>query len=137
MSDIKPELSKRNKYWIPKHRYYELKHFCLQYPEWKKKYLLEKFKMEVGCDIVSGKKQKFQGRPVEKAGITLGELSEKLSKIDRVVRETDSELWPWLLRAVTDGMSFTRLKTQYDLPCERDMFYDRYRKFFWLLDKSQ
>lgn len=29
------EVSKRNKYYISKHRYYELKHFCLQYPEWK------------------------------------------------------------------------------------------------------
>ena len=28
------ELSERNPYYISKHRYYELKHFCLQYPEW-------------------------------------------------------------------------------------------------------
>lgn len=35
---IRPELSKKNKYWIPRHRYYELKHFCLQYPEWKEQY---------------------------------------------------------------------------------------------------
>ena len=30
------EVSKRNKYYISKHRYYELKHFCLQYSEWTK-----------------------------------------------------------------------------------------------------
>lgn len=35
---IRPELSENNKYWISKHRYYELKHFCLQYPEWKSLY---------------------------------------------------------------------------------------------------
>ena len=35
---IRAELSKNNKYWISKHRYYELKHFCLQYPEWQKEY---------------------------------------------------------------------------------------------------
>lgn len=35
---IRPELSTKNKYYIDKHRYYELKHFCLQYPEWKKAY---------------------------------------------------------------------------------------------------
>ena len=28
------EVSKKNKYYISKHRYYELKHFCLQYKEW-------------------------------------------------------------------------------------------------------
>lgn len=27
-----PELSEKNPYWIERHRYYELKHFCLQYP---------------------------------------------------------------------------------------------------------
>ena len=36
---IRPETSKKNKYWIPRHRYHELKHFCLQYPLWKKAYL--------------------------------------------------------------------------------------------------
>ena len=136
MSDIKPELSQKNKYWIPKHRYYELKHYCLQYPEWKRQYFLEKFKMEVGADIIVPNKQKNLVRPVEKAGITLGELSEKLSKIEETCKLADKDIWPWLLRAVTDGVSFTRLKTLYDIPCERDMFYDRYRKFFWLLDKS-
>ena len=39
MSYVKSELSQNNKYWIPRHRYFELKHFCLQYPEWKKKYI--------------------------------------------------------------------------------------------------
>lgn len=29
---LRAELSEKNPYWIEKHRYYELKHFCLQYP---------------------------------------------------------------------------------------------------------
>lgn len=35
---IRPELSLNNKYWIDRHRFYELKHFCLQYKSWKKSY---------------------------------------------------------------------------------------------------
>ena len=35
---IRPVLSEKNKYYIDKHRYYELKHFCLQYDDWKKAY---------------------------------------------------------------------------------------------------
>lgn len=31
---IRPEISQKNPYWIPKHRYYELKHFVMQYPAW-------------------------------------------------------------------------------------------------------
>lgn len=38
---IRPELSEKNPYWIEKHRYYELKHFCLQYPIWQKQYSLD------------------------------------------------------------------------------------------------
>ena len=34
MRNLKPETSKKNPYYIPKHRMYELVHFCLQYPEW-------------------------------------------------------------------------------------------------------
>ena len=36
---ITPEISEKNEYWISRHRYYELKHFCLQYKEWVKSYL--------------------------------------------------------------------------------------------------
>ena len=35
---IRNEISKKNKWYIGKHRYLELKHFCLQYPEWKEEY---------------------------------------------------------------------------------------------------
>ena len=35
---IRAEISDKNKYYIDKHRHYELKHFCLQYPSWKKAY---------------------------------------------------------------------------------------------------
>lgn len=33
---IRSELSEKNKYWVERQRYYELKHFCLQYPIWVK-----------------------------------------------------------------------------------------------------
>lgn len=36
---IRPELSKKNRNWIEKHRYYELKHFCMQYNIWKQTYV--------------------------------------------------------------------------------------------------
>ena len=34
--NVRPELSKKNKYYISKHRYYELTHLCLQYALLKK-----------------------------------------------------------------------------------------------------
>ncbi len=35
-TSIRPETSNKSKYWLPRHRYYELKHFCLQYSSWKR-----------------------------------------------------------------------------------------------------
>ena len=123
------------KYWLPRHRFYELKHFCLQYPEWKN--LLEKFKMEVGRDLIRVNGRNFPERPTENLGISLGEISGKVSIIEEVARETDGELWSYILRAVGYGDSYGRLKEVYKMPCSRGIFSEKYRKFFWLLDKSQ
>ena len=35
---VRPEISEKNPYFIERERYYELKHFCRQYPIWKKAY---------------------------------------------------------------------------------------------------
>lgn len=40
MKRERAQLSAKNPCHIPKHRYYELKHFCLQYPDWKKALVL-------------------------------------------------------------------------------------------------
>ena len=39
-NDTTGNFSQNNEYWISKHRYYELKHFCMQYPLWKAAYRL-------------------------------------------------------------------------------------------------
>ena len=57
MNNVKPELSKRNPYKLDKHRYYELKHFCLQYPDWKKKYLSLDGYSKYDLDNVVGSKK--------------------------------------------------------------------------------
>ena len=45
----------------------------------------------------------------------------------------DPELYSYILKAVTEGTTFVVLKSLYGIPCERDMFYDRRRKFYWVL----
>lgn len=131
MAEIKPELSHKNKYWIPKHRYYELRHFCLQYPEWKKLYLRTETKLVKSSGGVFDEKKIT--RPVETVGILREELSRNIRLVERVCREADSSLEWYILKSVTEGTSYTRLLTMYNIPCSKDMFYDRYRKFFWLL----
>ena len=62
---------------------------------------------------------------------------EKIKMIEKVALETDNCLHKYILKAVTEGLSYTYLKTRLGIPCGKDMYYDRYRRFFWLLSKSR
>lgn len=132
---IRPEISMKNKYWIDKHRHYELKHFCLQYPTWKKVY--------VDLDDISMSLSKMEkiptsnlpGDPTAKRAMVKAQLSERIDMIETIAREADDYLWRYILKAVTENLSYTYLKTRLGIPCGKDMYYDRYRKFFWLLSK--
>lgn len=63
---IRPELSEKNPYWIEKHRYYELKHFCLQYPIWKKAYLALDGLAKRPTDLVLFSNRQHLGDPTAK-----------------------------------------------------------------------
>ena len=133
---IRPELSTKNKYWIDKHRHYELKHFCLQYPMWKKTYAaLNELSISssiIGCNIGSSSEP---SDPTAKCAMRKLYYSEKIKLIEKAAIEADEDLWFYILKAVTEGYSYTYLKTKMDIPCGKDLYYDRYRKFFWLLNK--
>lgn len=132
---IRPEVSIKNRYWIDKHRHYELKHFCLQYPVWKKSYLdLD----SVGISISTTDKMpssNLPGDPTANRAIIKAQLTERIEMIERIAKEADDYLWQYILKAVTENLSYTYLKTKLGIPCGKDMYYDRYRKFFWLLSK--
>lgn len=135
---IRPELSEKNKYWISRHRYYELKHFCLQYPEWKKALLaIEDLSISSPRldDIPSS--TYTHGDPTSRQAIAKAYYSDKIEMLERIVQETDKELAGYILLAVTEELSYNHLKTKMDIPCGKDMYYDRYRRFFWLLNKER
>ena len=58
-----------------------------------------------------------------------------IEKVDHAIEEADKELGYYLLQSIAHGKSFTYLQTVLRIPCCKDVFYDRYRKFFWILDK--
>ena len=134
---IRPIISDKNKYYIDKHRYYELKHFCLQYNEWKKEY--------ARCNDSIIFASKFESEPSNNtpADLTAKYALKKLhygtriKLIERIAVEADDFLYPYILKAVTEGLSYTYLKAKLNIPCGRDMYYDRYRKFFWLLSEAR
>lgn len=125
---ITPGLSKSNKYYISKHRYYELKHFCLQYPEWKKKIII--FERSI-------KNANFIDDPTGENATKLADLENNIKLIHNISLQADESLSNYIFKAVTEERSYTNLKTMLEIPCGKDMYYDRYRKFFWLLDKER
>ena len=132
---IRAEISERNKYWIDKHRHYELKHFCLQYPMWKKAYQeLDGYGKANNND---GIKTNMPGDPTCKCVELKTGYLERMDLIRRTAYEADPYLASYIFKAVTEGLSYTYLKTKMDIPCGKDMYYDRYRKFFWLLSQSR
>ena len=56
---------------------------------------------------------------------------------ERVAKETDEELSCYILEAITEGISYDHLKARTGIPCCKDVYYDLYRRFFWLLSKER
>lgn len=134
---IRPEVSTKNKYHIDKHKHYELKHFCLQYPIWRKEYAAYS---DIGPNL-SSFEQLYSGGmksdPVANWAIKRTYYKEKIDLVEKVAKETDYILYKYILKAVTEGLSYTYLKTILRIPCSKDHYYDLYRRFFWLLSKER
>lgn len=134
---IRPEISIKNRYYIDKHRHYELKHFCLQYPKWKKAYT-DSLNCNIPLTAIDGARQSDGVYdPTSSRAITRAYYSNRMQMLERVAKETDKYLWKYILKAVTEGLSYTYLKTRLEIPCGKDMYYDRYRRFFWLLSETR
>lgn len=133
---IRPELSKKNIYYISKHKYYELKHFCLQYGEWKKEKACFEAGIFPGGLRLNEIKTKWND-PTAIAAMRIARCNEKIELVERVAWETDKEITKYILKAVTEGRSYEYLNVNLNIPCGRDYFYERYRKFFWLLSKER
>ena len=132
---LRPELSIRNKYRIEKHRHYELKHFCLQYPEWKRAYAAFDNASISLSTIEHAPTSNLPGDPTAKRAMMKTHYAEKIDLIEKAAMETDRYLCEYIIKAVTENLSYTHLKSKMGIPCGKDMYYDRYRKFFWLLSE--
>lgn len=134
---IRAEVSLKNKYWIDKHRHYELKHFCLQYPAWKKAYADFSDASITLSTIERVPTSNLPGDPTAKRAIMKAKYAEKIDIIEKAAKEADRYLYEYILKAVTEGLSYNYMRSKLDIPCSKDMYYDRYRRFFWILSESR
>ena len=119
-NDIRPEVSQKNPYWIGKHRYYELKHFCLQYPIWKKAYLsldaLSRRPADLQVFVKSGQ---MKGDPTERCVQSRLFFADRMEMVEQAAIGADPELYQYLIRGVTEGLSYDALKMKYDMALRR------------------
>ena len=127
------ELSEKNPYYIPKHRYYELKHFCLQYPEWKEALvLLDAWKAkpeDLRTYVVRGNRE---SDPTEQLGIARAFFSKRVELVEGCLNDISPAIAPYVLKGATESIPYDILRTK-GCPCCREGYYEEYRKFFWHL----
>lgn len=127
------KISVKNKYWIPRFRYLELKNFCLQYKDWKLALKeIPLLRSEFEKTLTS-----LLGDPTELIAIKRLKYKRNIELIEETAVLADQSIAKWIIKGVTENYSYEYLHYQLDLPVGRDTYYDRYRKFFWLLDQRQ
>lgn len=133
---MRSRVSEKSKYYISPHRYLELRHFCLQYKEWEAALKETNYVSSMSVRPVT----RHDRRRKDMTGNTAArraQLSLYMKMVKDTCFESDESIGKWLFLGVTRGVAFRSLKTLYEIPCEKDMYYDRYRKFFYLLDKKR
>ena len=75
--------------------------------------------------------------PVIKAAIRVEELSAKMKLIEDTAMEAGPDIYKWLLIGVTTDSSYNYLAKKLGMPAGKDLYYDRYRKYFYYLSKKR
>lgn len=137
---VRSELSGRNKYHIGRHRFYELQHFCRQYSEWKRARAEAEANAYSSSSVICaiGTEQSISPiSPVENVVQDIISYTNKIDMIEKTAADTSPELSNYILIAVTEGYSYSYLKAKLNIPCCKDVYYEMFRRFFYLLDKAR
>lgn len=106
----------------------ELRFFCLRYPEMKRN--LADLHNPLHAMAYDGMPHSANpGEPTASAAEKAAQISQDCEMIEQAAIEADSELYPWLLKAVTNGLTYPQMQTQ-SIPCCKDVFLSRRKRFF-------
>lgn len=123
-------------YGISQNRYRELKYFCLQYDEWK-------VQLRYSTDALKSIPISSVPRAHSAIDITADlamrrvELEKNCELIEQTALETDSDIYTYILEAVTNDSTFKYLQMMKGIPCGHNYFYKAKKRFYYLLDKNK
>lgn len=126
-----------NKYGISKNRFKELYYWCLQYDEWKDelKYRTDTVK---SIEVTDMPITHNGSDSTQQLAIRRVQLIENCRMVEQTAIEADPDIYQYILKAVTnEDVTYRYLRLIMGIPCGKDMYYDRRRKFYWLLDQKK
>lgn len=124
------------KYKLSRFEYGYAKWFALKYSEWLEQYNSLKDSVKAisydqtghGKGSISDKTQDFATKRAE--------LRDKMLKVEHCAFDAGGDIGEYILKSVIyEDQTFEDMKAQ-GMPCERTFFYERRRKFYWLLSKE-
>ena len=123
-------LSIKNQYYIPKEEFLTVLHYCRQYPLW-----VAELKADPDSSrAITYDKDRVQTSnvfdPTEAIGMRRAEIAAKKRGLEEVAREVGGALYDWIILGVCYGMTYYQLQER-GIPCGKDMYYDRRRKFYY------
>lgn len=75
--------------------------------------------------------------PTSKCAIIRVYYKNLIEMVNSSAKETDIILGNYIFKAVTQGMSYDYLKTNFNIPCCKETYYAMYRRFFWILSMKR
>lgn len=134
---MRNEISQKNPYYLSKHRYLELKHFCLQYPEWKSEYQKLCDGVLYSTSVLTSRSHNSLSDPVGDMASRMSDLAEKMNLVESSAKAVDPVLGRYIFEGVTADKTYTWLKTAENIPCGKNLYYTYVRKFYDILSRSR
>lgn len=123
------------KYTLSKFEFGYAKWYSLKYNEWLDEYnsLKDSVKAIQYTDAPRGS---GISDPTEKLAERRAELRRKMLKVENAAVDAGGDIAKYILMAViNEDVTFSQLEAK-GIPCGKNYFYERRRKYYWLLSKE-
>lgn len=127
------QVENKGRWWLEQDLYRLARYYARMYPYWLREY--RTFGGDARDDHGLPKAERFKTSEPEREAIRRDGLRRKIEKIEKAATDSDKVLASWLLLGVRENLTFRQLKAQ-GLPCEKDMYYDRRKKMYYILAHS-
>lgn len=123
---------RKTKYWLHPKKYKLVVYWCRCYPVWVKELeTLPDTSKAVTYD--SDKVQTSGGYDATaELAIRRNELAKKVWTVNDVAKQVAPDLWTWIIKGTTEDCTADQL-IQQGMPCSRNHYYQKRRKFYYLL----